>query len=444
MSTHKRLMNLKTAIYILGVVLLSTFVSCLGGSDEQEIVYSPDAQITSFSIKNDSIDKELSTIKFSIDQIKGEIFNRDSARYGLVLTEKVIVTYYTASGSIARNVTNEDSVWVKSGDSIDLREPIYLLSYAATGGTKKYVVKFNTRTVDPDSIWWQQVNSDLDFLGHPDTKTVMFNGVLYCFTNYPVSPTWGYNNSTVLHISSDKGQSWGEPMYISLSLDPILSQMQQFGNELFVCSDFGKLYKANISDNFSIWTEVTSEYPVKNIFGTVAGIKVLALAVEKGGSIVSATFDGTNWKYGDKLSDALPTQDFSSLSYIRANVGRLTIAGGTVGTSWSTTDGLSWTRIGNLPSNMQGTNTFLYDGKIYLLNGFAAGNGYSRSVYTSIDGTMTWQLAPAKTNIQSRGYMARTGASVVVDNDNIIYIIGGRSAGIPVNDIWRGRLNSLN
>jgi len=448
----KRPMNLKTAIYILGVTLLSTFASCLGDKDDNtEVVYSTDAQITSFSIKghivlpgNDTIKNGLNAIGFSIDQIEGKIFNRDSAIYRLILPEKVAVTFSTASGANLLNITDKDSVWIKSGDSIDIRKPVQLRSFARNGDTKEYTFTFNIHQIDPDSIWWQLVNRNLGFLGQEETKTVIFNDVFYCFEKNGI-----YGNKIFLHISLDKGVTWkiipatvlkSMAFPLDLPVDAVLSQMQHFGEELFVCTAAGELYKANISNNFTSWEKVNAKH-VKNIFGTVAKENVLALAVEKDGIIVSATFDGKNWKYGDKLPELLPKQDFSSLSYTRANAGHLTIAGGISGTTWGTTDGLSWTKIGDLPSNMVGSNVFIYDDKFYLLNGMT--DTFNKSVYTSKDGGITWQLSPTKTNLP-KGYTFGTGASVVVDSENIIYIIGGNKGDTQVTDIWRGRLNRLN
>ena len=359
-------MNLRTAIYILGVALLSTFVSCLGDNDNNtEVVYSPDAQITSFSIKghivlpgNDTIKKNgLDAIRFSIDQVNGKIFNGDSAMYKLVLPDSVAVTFSTASGSNLLKITNGDTVLLKSGNFIDIRKPVKLLSLAQTGDTKEYTVTFNIHQIDPDSIWWQKVSGDLDI------------------------------------------------------------------------------------PNQDVLPPASSKYPIMNVFGRLPLKDIVAMAVDSAGIIISAAFDGSNWKYGDKLPDELPTQDFSSLSYTRANAGYLTIAGGTSGTTWGTTDGLYWTKIGNLPANMQGANVFIYDDKFYLLNGMT--DTYNKSIYTSKDGGITWQMAPTKTNLP-KDYTFRTGASVVVDSENIIYIMGGGNGGKPVTDVWRGRLNRLN
>ena len=435
-SKHKGLMNLKTAIYILGGVLLSTFVSCLGDGDNSEIIYSSDAEIISFSIKNDSIDTSLGAIKFSIDQVKGLIYNKDSANYGLELTDRVIVTYSTASGSYLLNITDGDSVWVKSGDSIDLVKPVILQSYALNGDAKKYTVTFNIHTIDPDSIGWKQVNNNLDFLNQDETKIMLLGGTFYCFTK---------NDVIKLNTSIDYAVNWTDRGDVNLPLDAVLSQIQLYGDSLFACTSSGDWYGAGINDDFISWTKKSSVYPVKNIFGSIAKKNLLVLAVEKDGISYSVFYDGKSISEpvsGSEIPNGLPVSAFSSISYERANAGYLTIIGGDSGTSWGTTNGSYWAPIGNLPFNMQEANVFRYDNKFYLLNGII-GDTYNKSVYTSIDGSNTWQISPSKINLPDN-YIFRTGASVVVSSDNMIYIIGGKNGNNPVTDVWRGRLNKLN
>ncbi len=435
-------MKLKTTFFILGAVLLSTFVSCLGSSDTYDVTYSPDAEIVSFSIKNDSIDTALKAISFSIDQLQSEIYNKDSANFGLVLTEKVILTFSTVSGYNILNVTDGDSTWVASGDSIDFSKTLILRSYAATGEHKDYTVKFNIHQIDPDSIWWQQVNSNLDFLGQDETKTFLIGSTFYCFSK---------SGTVKLYTSTDNAVSWTDNGNLNLPFDAVLSQIQQFGKDsLFVCTSSGDLYRSDVSNSFISWSKISSTTPVtvKNVFGTVAKKNLLAIAAEKKGILYSMVCDGKTileLMPNDTIliPSEMPVSAFSSISYERTNSGHLTIAGGTSSTSWGTTNGLYWAQVGNLlPLNVQGTNVFKYNDNFYLLNGIT-GSTYNTSVYTSIDGTNTWQLSPSKTYLPG-SYTFRTDASVVVGSDNIIYIIGGKNGNNPVTDIWRGRLNKLN
>lgn len=441
--------------------MLLSLVSCLEDKGEDtEYIIPTDATISSFSIKGDlvfsdngkrdTIKNGLNEIVFSIDQLNNRIFNRDSARYGMILPDSVIVKYTTAfiKDSVAStrfqiyNIIGKDSIPLRSGkDSISLSQPLTLRSFAAKGNWKDYTFQFNVHQTDPDAFWWKQVNSDLD-ISMAETKAVIFNDVFYCFAR-PITtlPCIDCVPPTIdLHISSDMAESWGNPITTNLPNNIILSQIQQFGEDLFACTFSGELYKANVDDNFTSWTQVSSEYPVRNVFGAVANTNILALAVEKDGLLVSATFNGAEWLYGNELPESFPKENFSSLSYIRTYTGFLTIAGGTARATWSTTDGLHWVQMNApLPPNTQGANIFLYDDKFYLLNG----NG-NQSIYTSRDGANTWQIAPDKVNFPT-GYTLRKGASVVVGKDNTIYIIGGeKNTGNPVNDIWKGRINKLN
>ncbi|MCL2651098.1 MAG: DUF6242 domain-containing protein, partial [Candidatus Azobacteroides sp.] len=260
-------MNLKITFYTLGVVLLSTLTSCLG-SDNTEYISSSDAQILSFSItgnivlpginKNDTITSGLDNIIFSIDQINGHIFNQDSVQYRIILPNSVIATYTTVSGFPIYKITDGDTTLINSGqDSINLSKPLKFLSYAINGDKKEYTFNFNIHQIDPDAFWWKPVNSDLDFLNQPETKTFIFNDTFYCFTKYQIPSYAGVISPIVLHISSDKGMTWGDPIDIGMPSDIILSQMQQFGKDLFACtpSPFGYLYKINIRDNLTSWTQ---------------------------------------------------------------------------------------------------------------------------------------------------------------------------------------------
>jgi len=75
------------------------------------------------------------------------------------------------------------------------------------------------------------------------------------------------------------------------------------------------------------------------------------------------------------------------------------------------------------------------------MNGLTADGVYNREIYRSIDSGVTWQLAPEKVNFPE-AYSGRYGASTVVDEDNNIYIIGGKNQQV-LTDIWVGILNKL-
>ena len=92
----KRIIN---TLLILGGFL--SLGSCSNESDNNEIIYLTDAQISSFKLeKNDSVSSNLDEVFFSIDQAKGEIFNIDSLPYKTKLQKMLAnVTFQSASSA---------------------------------------------------------------------------------------------------------------------------------------------------------------------------------------------------------------------------------------------------------------------------------------------------------------------------------------------------------
>ena len=68
------LMKNKIILFLAGCLVL-LMNSCLG-SDDVEYTIPKNCQITSFTLKNDSV-PELSKVDFTIDQLDGRIFNID-------------------------------------------------------------------------------------------------------------------------------------------------------------------------------------------------------------------------------------------------------------------------------------------------------------------------------------------------------------------------------
>lgn len=439
-------MNRKVPFYILVITVFSTLFSCLDSSDTVEVIYSPDAEITSFKIgirRNDIDSTRVDSIYFSIDQINSQIFNKDSAGYGFVFTEKAVLKFTTASGYAIINVTGGDSVLVTTGDSIDFTNPILFRSYAATGGTKTYLAKFNIHQIDPDSMQWKQVSEENSFLNGEQMKTVIIDDSFYCFNKVSIPSASGYNTKIVLYKSSDMAVTWHDVPAVNLPYDTDLSQLQVYNENLYVCTSSGELYTTT-SASVTSWTKISSEYPVKKVFGVIDQTNKLVVAVEKEG-LRSAVWNGASWVYGNLLSSNFPSV-FSSLSYTRANTHHLTIVGEDVSSVWGTIDGIYWSMLsatGSLPSGITGSAAFLYNEKFYMLNGYIPDNGYNEYVYSSRDEANTWVMEESKTYITSNDYRFRTNASVVVDSNNFIYIIGGNHDDIQLTDIWKGRLNKL-
>ena len=438
-------MRIKSGFIVIYCSLLLTFFgSCLDGDDDPvEYTVSTDAQIVSFSLSHDSI-SELKTVVFSIDQANGLIYNHDSMTYKTNVFEKVIVSYSSDIAGNVLNVTDGDSTWVTSGDSLDMSKPQRLKVFALDGITTKfYNVKLNIHQIDPDSMQYIKMGDDQSFLNTKEVKSILFDNYYYIYTRS--------GSSTSLHRSADM-LAWSEVPMTGFPSDAVVRGIQTNGQGIFLCTETGDLYGSY--DAFS-WNKFAAEYPVVTILGYLNKSAIqsegLALVVRKDDSDLFAfTSDLLSWSYGNKVSESFPLSDFSSVNNSSALIERLTIIGGLSAagdpqnTVWSTQDGLYWAKLTSESSvfpKMYGANSFIYDEELYLLNGKLADGKYNEELYYSIDGGATWKTKPNK-YLFADNYKKRSGASLVIDGQGAaFYIIGGENDNNILPDIWRGMQN---
>ncbi|MDR1719144.1 MAG: DUF6242 domain-containing protein [Dysgonamonadaceae bacterium] len=438
-------MNLRIGFYgLCFMALFSVLGSCLNG-DDVEYVLPTDAQITAFSISHDSVPL-LDSILFTIDQFNGLIYNHDSIRYGTVIPEKVIATYTSGAYGIMdiTRLAEGDSAVFTSGDSLDVSTPVQLKVYAYDGSYKYYQINVNVYQIDPDSMRYSRLTT-LPLLDVDAAKAVYIHARMFIFTKTGVGAVKLY--------SSSSGADWTELSISGLPDNTVVSEIQQVGDELFAYTEDGKLFR---SFDAQTWSSISTEYPVEAMLGYIGDTPLqtacYALLVKKDGrTVFASTPDLLTWSYGEEVPANFPVVGFSSLKTHVMAADRITLVGGTSGSGamlnscWSTTNGIYWAKItdnnkGVFPL-MTGMNVFIYDDCFYLMNGLTADGVYNREIYRSIDGGVTWQLAPEKVNFPE-AYSGRYGASTVVDEDNNIYIIGGKNQQV-LTDIWVGILNKL-
>jgi hypothetical protein len=474
--------TLKKGLYFLSFsILISLMASCLGNNTTQDTYPITDAELVSFSLTNDSI-AGLSSVVFTIDQRAGLIYNNDSMAYRTALLDSVSVNYTSGYGNANNvlNITNGDSIWVKSGDSINIRQPLTFKVYALDGQTTKvYTVKLNIHQVEPDSLQLFPVVSELPFLQTGETKTVTLNNR---FFNYSKT-----NNQIQLHTSSD-AVNWVEETVSGLPANIVVKCIQSNGNQLFAYTDDGELYRDSIGNQWALVNKPAS-IKVKSILGYLnAGLDFdqtggLCLIIETNGiNTFAFTNDFIQWDYNSAVPapDNFPLSDFSTYSYQLMFAHRVTVFGGTSAKGtvqnavWSTTDGHYWAKLTtdgvNVFPAMEGANVFYYNDEFWFING-KSGNDFNKEVYSSIDGGITWQPKSIfacstcgtilyrwvykcpecgewntykRVNLQlPDDYPGRYNASVVTDKDNKhFYIIGGKQTTV-LPDIWNGYLNKM-
>lgn len=446
-------MNLKHCIYSLFTSLILVLSSCLGDSDDEEIIYSKDAQLLSFQLTHDSI-RSLSTVLYTIDQQKGWIYNVDSMAFGSDIPEKVIFNFTTAGYSLCLlTEAEEDSTFLATGDSISIQQFVnqtskYLRVYAYDGTKKEYSLNLRVHTVDPDSMIYTRLG---ELPTDIEDKVLYLNDRFYCITS-----------SQVLQSSSDALNWTALSTNYPTNIDP--SSLNVFKDRLVVLTTDGKLFFSDSS--LSTWTELplgSTVESIVSILGEIKGIEdnfeaSLALIALSGGNRVFAKTDMESLSKGNEVPSTFPASDFASLPWTKRYNSTLLLFGGLSEAStpcllvWHNNgDGITWTSSepkGYLNEDFfipyQSPNLFHYNNCIYLMNGYGrveGGDGYNDRIYTSVDGGLTWKEMPSKQSPLPAGYTWRKDASVCVDANNYIYVLGGQNESAKLPDIWKGRLN---
>ena len=454
--------TLKSGWYILSFsIFISLMASCFKSYEYDEYSFT-DAELLYFNLSHTDSLPELEQVVFSIDQ-KGEvgmIYNYDSMAFQTVLPEKVIIDYLSGAGTNnVINITNGDSIWIQPGDSIDISTPQTLKVYALDGVTTKiYIAQLNIHQIDPDSVQYNMIASDLSFLNTEDTKTIIFNDRFLTYSKFSLPPVTGYSSIIQLHSSSD-AINWIQEPVSGLPANAVIRGIQSNGNRLFAYTEDGELYvRYDLSVDQWILANKPPSIKVKSILGYLNACpnqqEGLCLVIETGGIHTFAfTNDLIQWDYDSinptPVPEDFPLYDFSNHSYQVMLTERITIFGGlslngdAQNSVWSTENGLYWAKLsGSIKGfpKYKGVNVFYYNNEFWLINGIADNDYHNREVYYSIDGGITWTTREVKCQAPEE-FLPRYNASLVMDKNNkYFYIIGGKNDGL-LPEVWKGLLN---
>lgn len=482
-------MKIKFLSIIASFFMVSLVItSCLG--DDEDIEYSPDATIRAFEL--DTIGYGIK-YKFTIDQLRGEIYNEDSlpVRADTIIDRILIKTLTTASGIVTmKDKLDQDSI-INIADSIDLRKyinapeenkPLELKVFAPDMQSSKiYKLSIRKHNQDPDSLNWGNAKdvkptpfksgfSEGNVIGKQ--KAVIFeenilvyylaNNKLAAYKTYKAATSYGKTWESVNDIQGIEGVKATD-----------LSSIIEYNGYLYMVAN-NKIYWSNDGSDWKLHqvlnrndltfatlligvqpdTETTN---VRN-----AGISAIVSA--DGGSNYHFYMTDENamlWsKPGDRISpEFFPTRNISSTISFSATGVPFIVSMGTIVlrendeededteetpkpiVPWSSYDGLSWidlsTNSGYCPM-LNFPSVITYNESLY-----AFGNDFGK-FYISPSG-LTWKEANKKFYFPKL-LTERAGAnySIVIDKEQFIWIICSSSKGTTGgDDVWRGRLNKL-
>ena len=441
-------MEYKYFLWTLGIIMnMLLLSSCLGSSDDRELVYSPDAQIYSFSIASRAdTNNVLNSTKFTIDQVNGKIFNKELLPYQFHVDS---VTLYLSGAStysqfydVTLSVSDTTEYSWRQSDSIAVNKLYKITTTAPDGETKKtYDFRLYTHESDPYVLSWEKITENYISLSATDQRTITYNNrfITYFIANNAVNAT---------STSAADGVNWTTASVSGLPPTVQLSSLTTTDNSIYVIDEDNKLYSSE--DGF-VWSKITSEFPVAAIYGKLPSStkgEFLTMIIDDGALKLAETDDFISFNIMDLLSEVntsdLPVQNFTSISIdipSSYTIKYLIIAGGTDIWILQEKDGkiasLKSKRIST--SSLNNSTLFFYDKNPYIL----INSGVENSLIYSANFGLEWKpTGENQTLPEDMGF--RKGASVITDLNNYIWIFGGVSeTQTQIDDVWRGRINKF-
>lgn len=454
------------ALLMAAVTLLA---SCLN-SDDEDIVYSDDVAITSFSIASAEMtvhtvsskgedstyitsNTALSGYKFVIDHAKGEVYNVDSLPYNIDAS-KILVSCNTKNNGIAvmPSIEKPDSMnYVSSKDTIDFSQPRTITVYSASGlYSRSYTVKVNVHKQNGDEINWQEVTVSgelasltamrgfqlgecLYVIGEKDGETMVYGSVrddghrvwdlLATLSGNACRNAVVRNDSLFVLDGTDLKTSVDGMRYEIISPQCPVARL--------VAQSSAALYGIDESGNMLVSEDAGKTWSADDVdFGTVIPSRDIAYCVVNYPNVPNAECVIMT---GNRDSGAYP-QDTTAV--VLAKIVEKTA--GARKNAWSGVASNSWDN--NFLPRMENLTLFQYGGVAYAFGGNGVGDcnvtAFS-SLYKSIDNGFSWSKS---TDVLLPEGMESSASSFTafVDKDNYIWIVCGGSG-----TVWRGRLNRM-
>lgn len=371
-------MRIKFLSVILSFLLMSIAISsCLDSDDNYE--YSSDATIRAFGI--DTIGKGI-YYKFTIDQLKREIYNVDSLPVGSdTIIDKILIDTLSVTGRVTSGLN--DTLF-NTSDSVDLREPIKLKVHAADGVTvREYTIKVNVHKQDPDSLIWREMAALPASPVSGKQKSVILKGELFVYT----SSTTAYRSS----LSTPASLQWSL-INVELPEGAKLNSIVSFNDQLFITTTSGEAF---YSDNGISWTQMDMQgMQMVTFLGGIPEDKIIGnkniltgIFTKEGANYFCAKdTEEATWRKGEEVIPAgFPLEDIYSTVFTNASGIKQTVIVGNTETTveetvpWftmggpTTMDGLTWTGM-STPTDfscpaMKNPSIMYYGGLFYMMGG---------------------------------------------------------------------------
>lgn len=444
-------MRIKFLAIIASFIFVSIAISSCLDSDDNTIELSSDATVHAFGI--DTIYGKY--YKFTIDQLKREIYNQDSLPVGSdTILDRILIDTFLVSGWITAGI--DDTIFVNT-DSVDLtgainsNEGMNFKVHAPDGvNVNKYTLKIRMHKQDPDSLVWNLMEPDLPAVPSAQgQKAVLFNNDLWVFTQ-----------SKAYKTSTKPGEyGWQKTeAYIDFPSNAELSTLVSFKYQesstaenakerLYIVTEDNNVYT---SDDGVQWA-ATAWNGISHIRSVIPSFTNTLTIITTENKIYSAEWDYNDNKWniagGTDTYTGFPAEHIYFTNFKNNNQERVMVVGAPNSEQkqtipWVSENGNYWVEFDNTsyeafcPALKNPVVT--YYGEKYYIFGSKEDNKLN-VIYSSPDG-ISWRQTKSKFLLSKDITGINAPYSIVVNTPYIWVIFGGDG---KANEVWRGHQNKL-
>lgn len=417
--------------WFVAIMAVAVLNSCLD-SNKTTTEISDKAVITQFTLKGN---ETVESYSFTIDSDSMVIYNSDSITCGTSLDSLYAIitpTFYKVWVNDTIDLYMFDTLWM------NFENPV---TYTVVASDKKteatYTLKVNRHTVDPDTMVWSGVTTEV-FAGVSQSERAFHIGEKLLYM--------AQIDNTIIVRSSENGSIWDDVAVSGLPASVTEADMEHLvstGTKVYLEID-NQVYS---SENGTQWSKM-------DITGTIDRLlffmndNLYAVAVNSDSQQL-LRLDNNTWTTISTLPTSFPTTGEAVTvapsptgTYRVFVVGGINAQGNYLNSVWSTENGTYWSDL------TSGTNQFTprtaaaiaqYADHIMLFGGHDAEGKIIKTEMWSKDYGMTWQSMDSTKKALPQLYVRRYGLSAVATPDGYLFLIGGRaSADTQIADVWRG------
>ena len=472
-------MKLKRIYTILILAPTIFFVSCVLGNDSELQLSSDPDFVSLIFLRNDSIpgqERAIFRLAFDAELNDTIIVNVDSLPFGTQIDSVFPVfqfrsTFYTRllqlteEGDSISFILRGNTMTARN-DTIDFSLPeTWVQNISAdTEHYRTYRVKVNVHQVEPELYVWRKLNNQITANAGKNQRAVFFNNRYLFYI--------GNDTENILYIAEGKNltaeSQWLRrtltfaPAPDSLKLRNIVEHRQT----LYVTDRQNRLYSSVDGEN---WNLVNHDLTGGGIYNLLFSMNNLLWAVIKTNTNeyrLAFSENAEQWTDWGALPERdirrFPTDNYATLVF-SSPVGRprVVIVGGTdrtgniIPANWiGQTDLRSGemvfeplpVRPNQLPP-VQNASLIYYDNKIMLFGGLTRTiDGNNDSIIPlreSRNEGLNWNIPDSAFNVRPDDFPARSQQSVIVNENNRIFLIGGQNNFENFSDVWSVKLNRM-